>query len=231
MPVDWSIRMSSGRVVPVGEPAVGLVELQRGDAEVEQDAERGPLRVLRRAPSRCRRRRRARRRTGRRTGPGARRTGPGPPRRGRARSAGPRGSAPGSPRRGRPCRACRRRRPRRAPAAPARAARRCGRAARGRAVRRRLLGCSSGPPGRVRCGWCGWCGASGAGRPGGWSPSDPGPARGKSRRESGRLEAGSRVVVGGGGRSSSGLVGRGWQRAGWRAGRHSPGTTSSVSTE
>ncbi len=34
------------------------------------------------------------------------------------------------------------------------------------------------------------------GRPGGWSPSDPRPARGKSRREPGRLEAGRRVVGG-----------------------------------
>ena len=211
-------------VVAVGEAALGLVELERGDAEVEQDAERGALGVLRRARWRCRRRRRGRRRSGRRSGPAA------PPARTRASSSrsrpmtrAPRAAledrlgvaahpegAVDAHRAGRP-------------AAPARGGRRCGRAAPGRAAAAaspRLLIVVLRVGAVVRC----WAGPA-AGRPGGWSPSDPGPARGKSRRESGRLEAGSRVVGRGVGSVAS-ASGAGRRGAGGQ-GRHSPGTTSS----
>ena len=191
-------------VVPVREPAVGLVELEGGDPEVEQDAERPCRSACSRAPSRCRRRRRGRRRSGRRTGPAA------PPTSGRASTS-----------RSRPMtRACRAAVEDRLGVAPhperavdADRTRLCQRrreevddavAQHGdvpSAASPRLLIVSSRSVvlrSVWRCGGvvlgCGVRAGPAAGRPGGWSPSDPGPARGKSRRESGRLEAGSRVV-------------------------------------
>ena len=203
-------------VVPVGEAALGLVELQRGDAEVEQDAERGALGVL-----------------GEHRGDvvvdgvdadeAVAEAGQPLPRQGQrllvaVEADDPRLRAALEDRLGvaAHARGCRRRRPRRASAAPARGGRRCGRAAPGRAVRRRLLRLlivvlRVGAGGGRR--WRGVAGPA-AGRPGGWSPSDPGPARGKSRRESGRLEAGSRVV-GSGVAWSVGWVGGRGVGSGW----------------
>ena len=185
------------RVVAVGEAPLGLVQLQRGDPEVEEHGvdrvqaqvveDRGQLVVHRVHPGEAVAVRR----------PAAPPPARAPRCRGRCRRPARPGRPPARPRCGRPCPGCRRGTPHPAAAAPATAAPGCGRAGRGRAGPRRSRVCSWVGVLQVVlvCGRVVVLAGGGAWRGRGWSLSSGlqplgrcGPAPGKVRRDAERVE-------------------------------------------